>query len=721
MIYFITDKTHYTHDTANIQTLTSEDGIFRLMEYLETVTISCLDLETTGLEPLIDKTLLLAVGDENIQFVIDLTTGIDLSFLTGVNITWMGHNIKFDYSMLVHNHDVELMLMYDTMIAHQRIFQNTGIPSSLDYLISSYLGIVVSKEIRETFIGMTANTKFNNKQIEYVATDIKYLFAIKERQAERIEKYNMYHLLYNIEFPLIKVLADMESEGFIIDQERWTRILEANEEQAFELECKMDEEMRHLRDTLLVDHKMRKLMLTAGQWDRKRNKRPILMQQNLFGGEDKVIIKKNTANINYGSPKQIQHIFETLMLELPSKDGHDYLLPSEGDVTTGAPEMEAYMIERPNSPANKFIRLMVKYRECKKEISTYGETFLNKINIKTGKLHTIFRQCSTANSRLASGGGKKQTNRINIQNIPAKIERRECFGTDIDYKIITCDLSGAEVTIMASHAQDFKLLELTGTDIHSHMAQAGWRNIYMYRLGKALDLWGYPKEFWKRKDNFDKDGLESLITNAVQYEYWNKAHTFIVSKTVNKELRRSGKNLTFGAVYGARSKKAGKTINVSQEEGQIYLDTIKYEIPGTFKLVESNVKKAVKDGYLVLNERTNSRIWFPVALDAKKTGRHIAFGDMRDIDGPARNIPISGTQADMLKEAMVEIHRHFNKHKMNAMIIGQVHDEILVKVHKSIAKRTGEYVKETMCNVANRYLNGVEMDAEYEIKNTWTK
>ena len=161
---------------------------------------------------------------------------------------------------------------------------------------------------------------------------------------------------------------------------------------------------------------------------------------------------------------------------------------------------------------------------------------------------------------------------------------------------------------------------------------------------------------------------------------------------------------------------------ISREEGGVYIRTVKSEIPDTFKLVENNVRKALRYGYLILNERTNSRIWFPAVIQSIKYGFDLDFKDKIKIDGKARNIPISGTQADMLKEAMVEIQYDIDKNNWDCRLLGQVHDELIYKFPETKEYDFfPQYVADKMCTTANLYLNNVKMGADYEVKYTWTK
>lgn len=757
MIYFITDKKHdITISEENEEIIVTND-ISLIDSFLDKIIASSvvlsdsdlleigLDLETTGLDPYTSDILLIILGNKETKFVIDYQwikevaerlqklEGI-LNMINQYGFTILGHNIKFDWKFIKIHLKIELEKCYDTMIAEQRLYAGYEIRHSLDVIIERYFNIPskeMNKALRMEFVNVNPLTFiFKTKHILYGAKDIEYLFDIKEKQLEFIIRWNMEFLIFQIEMPLINVLAECELEGFILNQEKWKTIINENEDIKFAKEKELDDIIRNLRKDLPLEQR---LQLIGGKFDRLRTRHPKQINEGLFGepiAERDLMgsaskVKTNTGNFNYGSASQIIDLFARLKQPLPNEFGA-YVIPildlstnkiKQKGFTTGEKAIESYLIDNPDSIMKPFIKTLIDFREATTELNTFGQSFLDYINPITKKIHTIFRQCQAVNGRLQSGDTKE--NLINIQNIPAKKKFRESFGTDEGYHIVTIDLSGAEVVVMADKANDTKLFELAMKgDIHSHMAQSGWRNIYRARGESEL------------------------------------AETFTVSKTVNNESHRKPcKNLTFAGVYGCHAKKAGKTINVSKEEGQIYLNTLKAEIPLTYKMVETNVALAMKQGYLVLNKRTNSRIWFPKVIEGIRNQRKgiykydkfgnqvlLDFMDAHEVDGQSRNVPISGTQADMLKEAMVEIRREFKNLGIDAVLLAQVHDELVYKIPSewlecSLARNISYFDsngEEKMCNVpdfikikllevCNKYLTNIKIDAEMHVGKTWTK
>ena len=144
--------------------------------------------------------------------------------------------------------------------------------------------------------------------------------------------------------------------------------------------------------------------------------------------------------------------------------------------------------------------------------------------------------------------------------------------------------------------------------------------------------------------------------------------------------------MTFGTIYGMYSKKAGETLNVNKQEGQIVINTIKAELPQTFAMVEAATLAASKQGYVILNYRTNSRRWFPrlIAQLKNEINKDTHFIEISAEESEARNVRIQGTQADFIKEATVVLATYYRKHKLDAKILMWVHDEIVDKVSDNL-------------------------------------
>lgn len=630
MLTFITKRSHLVEEIRTIS------DINEVLDFLSTVKQVGIDIETTSLDPYLAEILLVSIGDEHHQYVIDATS-IDLSFINDYNGLFIGHNIKYDYTVLKVN-GIILQNVYDTLITEQRLGLGSGRRNSLDVVIQRRLGITIKsnkKEIRSSFIRLSKDTKFTTEQIIYSGEDVEHLIPIKLIQETLVEKFNMNFLIYEIEQPLVKIIGDAELNGLDLDEEKWVEIIKSKEKEEKELEQKLYE--------ILGDSVAGKNLLEHFKSERKKGRLGLWIRK---------------SRINFNSSSQLKKVFEGFNIPVPKGTRKNQDGEFEETETVGIKNLQLYLNQNPDTPLKDFLKTYVRYKKVQKHLSSFGYNYIQMINPVTKKLHTTYRQAETDTARLSSGDTKN--NKPNFQQIPKLTELRHCFSYK-GYKILTIDLSSAELVILGSKAQDFKLIELNEGDMHSYLAQASWRKIL----------------------NDD---------------------TYIVSKEINSDKRTTFKNVNYGILYGAGVPKIAETLNVSISDANIVFDVLKSEIPNTFNYMSSVSDFALRNGYIIFNERTNSRRWFP---DRKQVGK---------IKRAAINSPIQGSQADMFKEATVEAAKQFKDRDVKFLMF--THDEwVIAFKDDDIPDKMLDIVTTT----ANKYLNGVKMKASYVVKDTWTK
>lgn len=716
MIYFITKRPHHFNNDPRV-TITNDTSLVK--RYLDKLEVMGFDQEFNGLNPILSIPLLLQVGDEHNQFVIDNISYPNQSWLNPYRKKeWVGHNIKIDISVATVN-GFELkpmeMKIYDTMITEQRLGLDSKRGNDLKSTYERRCGKPLNKNPRERFTTMDKNSTFELDDILYAAGDIPVLFEIKREQEFFVRKWKLEFLLEGIEFPLVPILAKMELEGINIDEEKWYGILEDNKKLLLERELILDEELRKLGMKIPL-----------------RRKEEVI-QIGLFGENTS---KTNLAvnNTNYSSSAQVQHIFRMLGQIVPreskkvvdkytkSKTYEDKDTLQEGAVLT-------YIIENPDSIMIPFLEKYLKYKEVEKEISSFGLKFI-KTDIKTksgirqlgykrnetGKVHTIYRQCFTKTGRMASGESK--WGMYNSQQIPAIAKYRTSFTLSYkeiadDWWITTADLSGAETVIMCAFAKDPVLYKwaIEEDDLHSPMATLCWRAIYQDRKNKVDNalatgrLVQTDKSVFKTKDSRGKYHVLTADMSITKDD-----------DGIYKQLRTDFKAVTFGVIYGAEAKTIAKVLNIPRHEAQIVIDTIRFTIPETFKMVLKAAQDALNNAYVVHNTRTNSIKWF---MPVFKGLNNMDSSEVSSVSSEARNTRIQGTQADMVKEAMVEVYRKFEELGIPHCPLLQVHDELVWK-HKG--KEHGEWVPLIMGEVATKYLEGFTiMKADRKIERTWVK
>lgn len=834
------------------------------------------DYETNGLCCILNTPLLLILGDAEMQYVVDCYT-VNMDWLKDYDdLTYIGHNIKFDVGFSMYHFKSYPTNLICTETIDRKLYQNNvrskenpqGFLYGLTALMQRHLGFIPpasDKGIREYFptVKHPKYAVYNNKHILYAAGDVRYLEDIYNAQMILAKRYKLDWWLHNVEMPLISVIAECEITGFDFNQAKWLENINVNKKLQHEAACLVDIEFRKLRKQFSTGEEH---LLLGGIWDRPRNVKEEIKYEGLFGTMVKEDFMKAKgynskdikANINWASSDTVLTVLAALKLPAPlqgeaytkfqylvpvlNKKGKlqkgmginpstntieyvpKYNLQNEG-WTVGQKAWQKYLVDFPSSPVRNWIELLVKLSKITTELTNFGQNYLDKVNPKTGRLHTLYRLVEAVNGRLQSGGGNKTPEiamRYNSQNIPRDKKFRECFHGGKDYSIFTGDLTGAEVTFMCDMAQDDKLFQwaVVNDDSHSPMTQNVWRHIYLFRAGLAAKQWSDYMSFKNRHKSSACLKAIKDSTNKTVKKWFDLSETFIVTKKINAPFRVAGKNGTFGGVYGMKDKKAQETfnntdselaktgepyepVNVTQEEGKVILFAQRKAIPKTYAMVEANVKKGMLAGFIVLNQRSYSRIWLPEVVrlrksineDAIKQGLQpdvvtyngfygwtaqntqeqydIDFKFKRDYEGQLRNVPISGTQADCLKEAMVEIAKAIRTNKWDCVLLAQIHDELVYRVPKYMDGISSEwnsekrktclfkfdkprskadyndkyhdalhcveehynkagdiiavdcsfsyFAKLSMIQCANRFLTKFEMKADFHVGDTWTK
>ena len=223
-IYFVANS----YEVDNIKSCSLDYCV----NYLKDKEVVSLDIETTrkfggiypkeGLDPYVTNIVMLQIGDENAQFVIDYRE-VDISplldILTSPDIIVVGQNIKFEYVHILHNEGIRLCNVYDTMISEQILYNGFNIDASLKALNLRYLNVEVDKDTRLEFLNIK-DKPFTVKQIEYGAEDILYPLKIKKKQLIRLAKKDLLQCL-KLEMLFLLCVGDIEYKGMHFNTSIW--------------------------------------------------------------------------------------------------------------------------------------------------------------------------------------------------------------------------------------------------------------------------------------------------------------------------------------------------------------------------------------------------------------------------------------------------------------------------------------------------------------------
>ncbi len=278
------------------------------------------------------------------------------------------------------------------------------------------------------------------------------------------------------------------------------------------------------------------------------------------------------------------------------------------------------------------IRKILEYRSLKKLLSSYVESLPLLVNKKTGRIHTSFNQAVTATGRLSS-------NNPNLQNIPIREEngreiRKAFVASDDNHVLLSADYSQIELRLMAHMSEDPNLIEafMSNEDIHTATA---------------------AKVFHVKPED------------------------------VTKEQRSKAKTANFGIIYGISTFGLAQRLQIPRGEAKELIDGYFASYPKVREYMDNVRKQAAQDGYV--STIFGRKRWLRDINSANAIVRGLA-------ERNAINAPLQGSAADIIKIAMINIHKRIEQEKLRSRMILQVHDELVFDAEKSELEKLKEIV-----------------------------
>lgn len=490
----------------------------------------------------------------------------------------IGQNIKYDYEVLTRYGVTLQGKMFDTMISHYLI--QPELHHNMDYMAETLLGYQTIHI--EELLGPKGKKQKNMRDLsptdiyEYAAEDADITLRLKNVLEPRLKELGVEELFWNIEMPLVRVLADMELNGVCLDTEA-------------------------LQDTSKIFTERMK------QYEQE-------------------IYKEAGEEFNISSPKQVGDILfgKLQIMDKPKKTKTGQYVTSE----------EVLQSLESKSP---IVRNILNYRGMKKLLSTYIDALPKLINPRTGHIHTSFNQALTATGRLSSSDP-------NLQNIPVRTddgkEIRKCFIPEEGCLFFSADYSQIELRIMAHLSEDENMMEAfrEGHDIHRATAAKIWH----------VDI--------------DK------VTDA---------------------QRKKAKQANFGIIYGITTYGLAQRMDIPNGEAKELIEGYFRTFPKVQAYMEHAKEVARAKGYA---ETLFHRRRYLADINSRNaTVRGFA-------ERNAINAPIQGTEADIIKVAMVRIWERFKKEGIRSKMILQVHDELNFSVFPEEREQVERIVIEEMQN-----------------------
>ena len=419
----------------------------------------------------------------------------------------------------------------------------------------------------------------------------KIIGELKEVLFNKLSENNQLDLLFNIELPLAKVLAQMENYGFKVDKQG------------------------------LVNYSK----VLSGEVDKIQSE-----IYNILGFE-----------FNINSPKQLGvALFETLGLPKGKKGKSGY--------STSAEVLEGLRAYHP------VIDMILKFRAFSKLKSTFCDGMVKLISAD-GRIHARFNQTETRTGRISCTDP-------NLQNIPVRTETgrelRKYFCTEEGYVLVDADYSQIELRVLAHLSKDKNMIEAFKNDEDIHTLTA------------------------------------SKIFN-------------LPSDMIGSEARTRAKAVNFGIIYGMGAFSLAKDLGVTRAEASRYIKAYLSKYNKVDLYLQQMVSSAKTNGYS--ETMFNRRRYLPELSSSNFNLR--AFGER-----VARNMPIQGSAADIIKIAMIKVDKRLKNENLNAKLILQIHDELIVESRSDDAEEVKLILKEEMENAVDLL---VPLKVNISLGKTW--
>lgn len=492
----------------------------------------------------------------------------------------IGHDVKKDIRFLRSYGYNGFTAEFDTAIGAY-ILNATGSSYEYDDIAATFLNETYPSQEEVFGKGRTKKAFAALPEAErtaYGARQAEIFFRARKAMEERLAENEQKSLFYDMEMPLIYVLADMEKYGIKVD----------------------------------------KAALLAYQ---KR------LGESLDGMEEEIYALAG-EKFNINSPKQLGVIlFERLGLKGGKKTKTGY--------STAADVLEKLRTAHP------IVERILHYRQLAKLKSTYADGLLAVMDAETEKIYSTFNQTITATGRISS-------TEPNLQNIPVRLElgrelRKIFIPESAEFCFLDADYSQIELRVLAHISGDESLIAAfkSNQDIHRMTAS---------------QVFHVP---------FDE---------------------------VTPLQRSNAKAVNFGIIYGKGAFSLGQDLGISRKEAEEYINAYFARYPKIKTFMEDTIKNGAKNGYVstLWNRRRN----MPELQSSNFMQR--AAGERA-----AMNMPIQGTAADIIKLAMIKVHRALQEGGYRSRLILQVHDELLIEAYKEEKDAVAKILKENMEHAAD--------------------
>ncbi|MBO5150509.1 MAG: DNA polymerase I, partial [Anaerotignum sp.] len=513
--------------------------------------------------------------EASMQLLMDDILRIFKEFFVNTAYQKIGHDVKQDLKLLRGYGYEGFEVAFDTAIAAY-ILNATGSSYEYDDIANTFLNETYpsAEEVLGKGRGKKALVSLpDQERAVFAARQAEIFFRARKVMDEKLKENEQVSLFYDMEMPLIYVLADMEKYGIKVDKEA----------------------------------------LLAYQ---------NLLDESLSGMTEEIYALAG-EEFNINSPKQLGVIlFEKMGMKGGKKTKTGY--------STAADVLEKLRFEHP------IVDKILNYRTLAKLKSTYADGLLAVMDMNTEKIYSTFNQTITATGRISS-------TEPNLQNIPVRLElgrelRKVFIPESDDYCFLDADYSQIELRVLAHIAGDESLID------------AFQNNQDIHRM-TASQVFHVPFE------------------------------------EVTPLQRSNAKAVNFGIIYGKGSFTLGQDLGISRKEAEDYINAYFARYPKIKGFMDDTIKNGAKNGYV--STLWNRRRAMPELQSSNFIQR--AAGERA-----AMNMPIQGSAADIIKLAMIKVHKALKDGGFKSRLILQVHDVLLIETYKDENEAVAKILKENM-------------------------
>ena len=680
----------------NYKLVENEEEMIQIRDYFLTNEILSLDTETTSTSAIDAELVGLSFAVKEFEaFYVPVPAereealkivNIFKPLYEDPKILKVGQNLKYDLEVLI-NYNVQLQgPMWDTMIAHYLI--QPELRHNMDFMAEIYLNYHTIHI--EELIGKKGKNQLSMRDLkpdaikDYACEDADITLQLKQKLEQELLNNKCDELFYNIEMPLMQVLAEMEINGVRINENSLKETSNIFNERLTELKQEIfeiageefnisspkqvgdiifgklkiidnpkktkswqyvtnEKELQSLIDSheivgKIIEYRKLNSILT----ERTKKKPTVQQMPDLFG--------LNTGAENDDVMKQSSHLevskqMNELEKEIFKLAGEKFKIMSPKQVGTilfdkmkiinNPKKTETWQyvtneeILQQLKNKHKIVEKILSYRETEKLIGTYVDALPTLVNKRTGHIHTSFNQTITATGRLSSSDP-------NLQNIPVRGEDgkeiRKVFVPEPGCLFFSADYSQIELRVMAHLSGDDNMINVfkEGKDLHAATAATIYK----------------------------KDINE-----------------------VSRDERTKSKRANFGIIYGITVFGLAERLGISRDESKQLIDGFFETFPKVKEYMEKAVATARQKEYV---ETLFGRRRYLKDINSQNTTVR-SFAERNAI-----NAPIQGTAADIIKVAMIRIFQRFKNEHIRSKMILQVHDELNFSVYpeeKEIVKR----------------------------------